>query len=258
MLERYDYPSLGVGQIGQAVNELDRMTQQNAAMVEELAASAGSLGEQAQRVNDAMRLLRVRADDKTLAEVDAVALRREGKAGPSAAPGETFDFSQAIAAHAKWKITLRNAAQSGEPLDADKIRRDDCCPLGQWLHGAGAGQWGHQPAFSELLGCHKSFHQAAGKVAEVVNAGQGQQAIAMLSGNSPFAQATAAVLAAIQELRAEAGSQSPRKTVPSVSTARVAAASPRPPTVRPPSLPAASPPAPVASAAGHDDDWTSF
>ena len=250
---------MGVSQVSEAVTHMDSITQQNAAMVEELAASAGSLGEQAQRVNDAMRLLRVRADDKTLAEVDAVALRREGKAGSSTAPGEGFDFSQAIAAHAKWKITLRNAAQSGEPLDADKIRRDDCCPLGQWLHGAGAGQWGHRPAFSELLGSHKSFHQAAGKVAEVVNAGQGQQAIAMLSGNSPFAQATAAVLAAIQVLRAETASQSPRKAASLAPTATVAAtANPRPPAVRPPSRSAASQPAPVANAAGHDDDWTSF
>ena len=245
----------GVSQVSEAVTHMDTITQQNAAMVEELAASAGSLGEQAQRVNDAMRLLRVRADDKTLAEVDAVALRREGKAGATAGLGEAFDFSQAIAAHAKWKITLRNAAQSGEPLDADKIRRDDCCPLGQWLHGSGAGQWGHKPGFSELLGCHKVFHQAAGKVAEAVNAGQGQQAMAMLAGNSPFAQATAAVLAAIQVLKAETASQSPRKAA---SLAPVAVASPRQTVVHQTSRPAASPPTPLPSAAGHNDDWTSF
>jgi methyl-accepting chemotaxis protein len=40
--------SLGVGQIGQAVQELDRMTQQNAAMVEQTAAGAASMREQAQ------------------------------------------------------------------------------------------------------------------------------------------------------------------------------------------------------------------
>jgi methyl-accepting chemotaxis protein len=39
--------SLGVGQIGQAVHELDRMTQQNAALVEETAAAASSMKDQA-------------------------------------------------------------------------------------------------------------------------------------------------------------------------------------------------------------------
>ncbi|MBP7485386.1 MAG: hypothetical protein KA781_08790 [Aquabacterium sp.] len=39
--------SQGVAQIGQAVNELDRMTQQNAALVEQTAAAAASLNDQA-------------------------------------------------------------------------------------------------------------------------------------------------------------------------------------------------------------------
>jgi methyl-accepting chemotaxis protein len=40
--------SLGIGQIGQAVQELDRMTQQNAAMVEQTAAAATAMNDQAQ------------------------------------------------------------------------------------------------------------------------------------------------------------------------------------------------------------------
>ena len=44
--------SLGVVQIGQAVQELDRMTQQNAAMVEETAAAASAMKQQAQTLAD--------------------------------------------------------------------------------------------------------------------------------------------------------------------------------------------------------------
>ncbi len=40
--------SAGIGQLGQAVNELDRATQQNAALVEQTAASAAAMREQAQ------------------------------------------------------------------------------------------------------------------------------------------------------------------------------------------------------------------
>jgi len=40
--------SLGINQIGQAVAELDRMTQQNAALVEETVAAAAAMQRQAQ------------------------------------------------------------------------------------------------------------------------------------------------------------------------------------------------------------------
>ncbi len=43
--------SQGIGQVNQAVNELDQMTQQNAALVEESAAAAASLREQAERLS---------------------------------------------------------------------------------------------------------------------------------------------------------------------------------------------------------------
>ena len=39
--------SLGIGQVGDAVNQLDQVTQQNAALVEQSAASAESLKQQA-------------------------------------------------------------------------------------------------------------------------------------------------------------------------------------------------------------------
>ena len=48
--------SLGVSQVGQAVAQLDEMTQQNAAMVEESSASAISMGDQAQRLVDAVKV----------------------------------------------------------------------------------------------------------------------------------------------------------------------------------------------------------
>jgi len=48
--------SLGISQVGQAVAQLDQMTQQNAAMVEESSAAAASLGEQAQRLVGAVKV----------------------------------------------------------------------------------------------------------------------------------------------------------------------------------------------------------
>src|SRR5690606_27665051 len=72
--------SSGIGQVNTAVTQLDQITQQNAAMVEELAAAASSLDEQVSVVHDTIRVFRLTDQDTSLAEVDAVALRKEGRA----------------------------------------------------------------------------------------------------------------------------------------------------------------------------------
>ena len=51
----------GVGQVNIAVSELDQATQQNAALVEETAAAADSLKEQAVRLSDAMAAFKLAA-----------------------------------------------------------------------------------------------------------------------------------------------------------------------------------------------------
>ncbi len=51
--------SEGIGQVNTAVNELDRMTQQNAALVEQSAAAAVHLGDQATRLNEVVERFRV-------------------------------------------------------------------------------------------------------------------------------------------------------------------------------------------------------
>jgi aerotaxis receptor len=67
-------------QVNQAVAHLDDLTQQNAAMVEEMAGAAASLAGQVGEVSQSMRLFRLRAGDRTVAEEDAVGLRRAAMA----------------------------------------------------------------------------------------------------------------------------------------------------------------------------------
>ena len=52
--------SQGIDDVNQAVNKVDDMTQQNAALVEESAAAAESLREQAQRLAQVVSQFRVR------------------------------------------------------------------------------------------------------------------------------------------------------------------------------------------------------
>lgn len=71
--------TLGISQINEAIVQMDSITQQNAAMVEELAATAKSLHYQVEGVSNSMKLFRLRTGDETLSQVDAVGLRRSGK-----------------------------------------------------------------------------------------------------------------------------------------------------------------------------------
>ena len=54
-----DEQSRGIDQVGQAVAEMDRVTQQNASLVEESAAAAAALEDQAARLNDAVAVFKI-------------------------------------------------------------------------------------------------------------------------------------------------------------------------------------------------------
>jgi len=74
----------GIAQINEAVSQMDSITQQNAAMVEELAAAASQLNQQVEEVDNSMRLFRLAKGDRTVAEADAVEMRRSAReTGPA-------------------------------------------------------------------------------------------------------------------------------------------------------------------------------
>ncbi|KAG1432892.1 hypothetical protein G6F57_022604 [Rhizopus arrhizus] len=55
--------SIGIEQINQTVVQMDQATQQNAALVEEAAAAAGSLQEQAERLAQAVAVFKINAGE---------------------------------------------------------------------------------------------------------------------------------------------------------------------------------------------------
>ncbi|MDP2007876.1 MAG: methyl-accepting chemotaxis protein [Rubrivivax sp.] len=173
--------SLGIAQIGAAVQELDRMTQQNAALVEQTAAAASAMKEQALVL--AGEVARFRMPEGT----------DYAPASVGAEVGGGFDFDAAIHAHRQWKVKLRGAIANREKLDAEAVCRDDRCPLGQWIHGAGGRQWGSRPTFVELLNKHAEFHQVAGGVARRINAGQMADAERLIGSGSDFARVSSEV-----------------------------------------------------------------
>jgi len=70
----------GISQVNEAVAQLDSLTQQNAAMVEQLSASAGSLQDRARMLDESVQVFRLDEHQQAQALPDAVALRRKAKA----------------------------------------------------------------------------------------------------------------------------------------------------------------------------------
>jgi len=195
----------GTSQVSDSLSKMDGITQQNAAMVEELAAASQALNEQVDAVHDSIRVFRLFAGDATLAEDDAVALRKGAQASQSSHNADAIDFDKVIAAHQQWRVTLRNAALKGKEVDSATLRRDDCCMLGQWIYGPGGQRWGREPTFTELVGHHKAFHMEAGKVADLINAGQTAEAEQHMGPGTPFVQAGHNVTQTIRVLRGVTG-----------------------------------------------------
>src|SRR3989344_1675301 len=193
--------SAGIGQVNGSVGEIDRMTQQNAALVEESAAAAESLREQAARLSQVVQQFHLADDQHSVGVRQTVALQHGTSMALAAPSVQGVDLDSAIKAHAQWRTKLRDAAKKHQQLDADTIRRDDCCELGRWLHGKGQGSYGALPAFQSLVDKHRDFHEVAGALAPTLNRGNYADAEQALAGNTPFSQASGAVGAAIIQLR---------------------------------------------------------
>ncbi len=172
--------SAGVNQIGLAVTDLDRMTQQNAAMVEETAAAANAMQDQARSLQVDVARFKLPDGFRTEQKAQAVSVA-------------DFDFDKAIDAHRQWKVTLRKAIGDRQTLDADKICLDNQCPLGKWIHGPGGKQWGGKPRFVELTSKHAEFHTEAGNVARRISAGAFAEAERLIGSGSRFAQVSTEV-----------------------------------------------------------------
>jgi aerotaxis receptor len=239
----------GTSQIAQSLNDMDDITQQNAAMVEELAAASKSLDDQVDTVHKSIRVFRLFPGDKTAAEDDAVELRKRIKEGTRELHADEIDFDKVIAAHQQWRVTLRNAVLKDKKLDAATIARDDCCALGKWIYGGGGTKWGKTPGFTDLVAHHKAFHREAGLVAETINKGQTDKAKAMMESGTPFVEAGHKVTQAIRGIR---GTVDGTKPAPALS-APAAKPAARKPAAGVKALPAAKP---VAEA--DDGSWETF
>ncbi|MDF8365472.1 methyl-accepting chemotaxis protein [Achromobacter anxifer] len=95
----------GIDQVNRAVSQMDEVTQQNAALVEEAAAAAGSLQEQAERLAEAVAVFKINVGE--VIEVPAHQLAGQRPAPRMAAPAAPVQAAPAPAAEAKVVPAVR-------------------------------------------------------------------------------------------------------------------------------------------------------
>ncbi|MBC3873353.1 CZB domain-containing protein [Undibacterium flavidum] len=116
-----------------------------------------------------------------------------------------MNLDNAVETHAQWKTKLRTAIAKRQQLDLLSLSRDDCCELGQWLHGPGKVSYGRLSAHGDCIHKHVVFHREVAKIAKAVNTQQFELAETMLNAGSAYTQASSALSVSFLRLRKEAG-----------------------------------------------------
>jgi len=142
----------GLSQINIAVNNLDEVTQQNAALVEELSATASNMSDEAE--SQSVFVGRFELGQYNKSQKKSV---------------HNIDFTDAKMQHNAWNIKLEQLL-SNQPVDINKetARLPDQCELGKWLHSEGK-QFSSLPAMQTLLAQHQEFHATIGRVIDAKN-----------------------------------------------------------------------------------------
>lgn len=117
-----------------------------------------------------------------------------------------------IHTHLQWLAEFRGAAFTATQVDSDTIRRDDCCRMGQWIHGAGQSRYGDEEAFVVLRHVHQRFHSEAGRIADLINQGQGDAAVGALGAGSTLMALSGQVESAVRKLAAASARQASGST----------------------------------------------
>ena len=221
----------GIDEMSQTVAHMDEITQQNAALAEESAASAGSLSGKIGQLNDLVAAFRTGPESSSASQIAAstatepARLRQlaeaafaPSRAGPPArtAP-EGFDFDKAVRAHSDWKMKLgAYIRRPDQTLRAVEVARDDLCELGCWIHGPGRDLAGSSE-YTRLKSAHADFHRAAADIVRRADAGEAVSEDIALSATSPYSHASANVVQAITAMkRKSAAPPAPRATASKV------------------------------------------
>ncbi|MCP4407160.1 MAG: DUF3365 domain-containing protein [Gammaproteobacteria bacterium] len=156
--------STGIDQTNKAITQMDQMTQQNAALVEQAAAASEALTEQAQNMHELTAFFTV--DDQLV--------QRIKQSGGQARTN--IDFGAARSKQLLWKSKIRRFLDGKEGLAQDQAVSHHQCDLGKWIYAQGKKKYGGIPQMQQLESVHKSLHEVIKIIIDLKHSGQGDQA----------------------------------------------------------------------------------
>jgi methyl-accepting chemotaxis protein len=118
-----------------------------------------------------------------------------------------MNFSDAIRAHANWRLRLSTYCQGNlkETLNIQILAKDNACDLGKWLYGEGK-KYASDPKFGELLSIHAAFHRSVADIAAMVQSGRQKEAEKLINSNeSQYAKLSIQVVGILMKLRTQYG-----------------------------------------------------
>ncbi|HHW76344.1 MAG TPA: hypothetical protein GX399_04805, partial [Xanthomonadaceae bacterium] len=140
----------GIDQVNRAILQMDQVTQQNAALVEQTAAASQAMGEQARDLQNLMGFFKL--DEQ--AHVTAPVLPKER----SLDDGNAIDFAAARGKHLSWKTRLRRFMNGQESMTESEAVSHRECDLGKWLYATAMKRYGHLAEMRELEKNHAEMH----------------------------------------------------------------------------------------------------
>jgi len=107
------------------------------------------------------------------------------------------EISKAVGAHGMWKQRLAAAISSGtSDFTIDKVRPDNNCAFGKWLHGLPASEKTSEH-WTSVQALHAQFHQEASEVLKLALVGMQEDATKAMSIGSSFALTSARLTGAM-------------------------------------------------------------
>ena len=193
--------SSGIEQVNKAIMQMDEMTQQNAALVEQAAAASEAMDEQARIMKDQMEFF-------TLDEQAVAAMAR--KMGTTKGAGGV-DFADVRSKHLLWKSRLRRFLDGEEAMTKEQAVSHKHCDLGKWLYPAGLERYGHMQEMQQLEKVHKHLHEVIHRIVDLKHAGKAEQAEREFAQVESISQQVVSLLNAIERHVKQNAGQGPKQ-----------------------------------------------
>jgi methyl-accepting chemotaxis protein len=184
----------GIEQVNRAILQMDQVTQQNAALVEQTAAASHAMGDQAGELQRLMGFFKLERGTQ-----DSAQASRDTSGETSGDAAGQLDFAAARAKHLAWKSRLTRFLNGEESLSESEAVSHRHCDLGKWLYATGLAQYGQHREMQELEKKHAEMHALVKDIIRAQHDGRIEKAQAGLQQVSALSCKIVLLLSALEK-----------------------------------------------------------